>query len=238
MNVVIISGGSKGLGRALVEKFDSEHWKTIEFSRSGTTNFNIKVDFRNPQLLLKSLTTLFTQLTTEEIEHIVLINNTGSLNPIKKISQLSYDEIIDNLNINITSSFILIQTFIKYFRFHEIPKTIINISSGAALKGYPGWSLYCTGKAGIENLISTVQEEEKYELNKFIALNFDPYIMDTDMQTTIRNSSLEDFPQKEKFIRYKEDGKLLKTEMVADSLFNVIIRNYQEETRIEVLKKI
>ena len=43
MKLSIISGGSKGLGAALVEYYRDNEYEVIEFSRSGNTKYNVRL---------------------------------------------------------------------------------------------------------------------------------------------------------------------------------------------------
>ena len=44
MNLAIITGGSRGLGKALVELCRAEGWTVLEFSRSGSGEWHVPLD--------------------------------------------------------------------------------------------------------------------------------------------------------------------------------------------------
>ena len=47
MKLALITGGSKGLGKALVDLYSANGWEVKEFSRTGTSPHHIDCDFSN-----------------------------------------------------------------------------------------------------------------------------------------------------------------------------------------------
>jgi NAD(P)-dependent dehydrogenase (short-subunit alcohol dehydrogenase family) len=97
-----------------------------------------------------------------------------------------------------------------------------NISSGAALYGYGGWTLYCAAKAGLENFIRALATEQKMEAHPFIAVNINPGVMDTEMQALIRATSAADFPDVGRFVHRKEQGELALPDGVAAAIMRIV----------------
>ena len=89
----------------------------------------------------------------------------------------------------------------------------MNISSGAAVKGYPGWGAYCSSKAAVDRLTECALAEESQQDNDddddnnsklcFRAYSIAPGVIDTDMQATIRKTNKSDFPMVDKFLEIK-----------------------------------
>lgn len=235
MKVLVITGGSRGLGKELIDLYEKEDWKIFEFSRTGKNKFHNNLDLSNISNLSEKIIPIFNKITNNDISELLYINNASSLSPISRTYKLSDSDIITNININIVSTIIIIKNLIQVFRDVNCKKTIVNISTGASIKGYPGWSLYCTSKAGTENLMRTIYEEEQNEKYPFTLVNFDPYIMDTFMQEQIRNSDLYEFPLLEKFIAYQNDGKLLKPLVVANILKTLLLNTNLTELRYEAI---
>ena len=71
--------------------------------------------------------------------------------------------------------------------------TIVNVSSGAAIRPLEGWSAYCSGKAGLHMLTRAVALENAN--NGIRIFGFQPGTTDTDMQVLIRASGINQISQ-------------------------------------------
>lgn len=233
--LAVVSGGSRGLGRALVDQFQADGWEVLEFSRSGSGVGHVAVDLAAGTACLPVFDREFRARAGLPYTDLVLVNNAGCLEPIRMAVDLDPLDLAANLNVNFTAQIALIQRFVQIFAGHRGRKVVANVSSGAALKGYPGWSLYCAGKAGLENFIRALAEEEKCRPAGFAFLNFDPAVMDTAMQAGIRSADPADFPPVARFIGYRENGKLLPPETVARCLRQVVAGPVDRE-RYDVAK--
>ncbi|NOH51157.1 SDR family NAD(P)-dependent oxidoreductase [Vibrio rotiferianus] len=223
MKLVIVTGGSKGLGKSIVEQYTkNSDWCVYEISRTGRFPLSFNCDLSDINALENVCNEIFSLVKTESWNEVVLINNAGELKPITSTSNLKTSDIAMSITINQISAFILISRFISTFRESDFRKTIVNISSGAATKGYAGWSLYCASKAACENFINAINIEEATAPNPFTAINYDPFVMDTSMQATIRESNKADFPALERFIGFKVNQSLLETTVVARDLIEKI----------------
>lgn len=224
MRLLIITGGSRGLGLSIIEEYEKKGWDIINLSRSGK-NFNVITDLFDTEKSLKSISMKMDSIDISTIEELVIISNAATILPIKKTYKLTPAESQKNLTINILTPIVILNFLIDYFRNLNTPKTIVNISSGAALRGMSGWSLYCASKAAMENYINTLIVEEEVELHPYTSYNFDPGIMDTNMQGEIRNSSILDFPELDRFKEFKENGELRTPLEVAKLLIFLLEKN-------------
>lgn len=231
MKLAIITGGSRGLGSALVQMLKSDGYAIKELSRSGRTADSITVDLAAPDQLSNAVSGQFKELATLAWEEILFFNNAGAIFPVGIVSNSSIDEVMENININYTSAILLIREFIQAFQASTCPKTIVNISSGAAVSNIYGWSLYCGAKAGIEHFVRGVAAEQKEQPHPIKTLNIGPGIIDTDMQADIRSVSADDFPGVERFRSFKEDGDLRPPGVVAQAIKNILESDQESGSR-------
>jgi benzil reductase ((S)-benzoin forming) len=180
---VLITGGSAGLGKALINDFSSTHNITNLSRRSVANTDNINID-------LNDLDSLFETLQSKTIKFDLCILNAGSLGQIKKAHDISYLDFQKSLNINIISNKIIIDWAIK-----NNCKNFLIMSSGAAIKNYDGWLDYCVSKAGLRSLILQYQKD----LPKLFFRLISPGILKTQMNNDIKNSDIEIFPDMLKF---------------------------------------
>ena len=231
MKLAIITGGSRGLGAALVQLLKQDGYAIKELSRSGRTADSITIDLAEPEQLCNGIAPQFKELATLSWEEVLFINNAGAIFPVGIVSNSSTDEVIRNININYTSAILLMRQFMKAFQSAACPKTIVNISSGAAISNIYGWSLYCGAKAGIEHFVRGVALEQKELPHPIKTLNIGPGIIDTDMQADIRSVSADDFPGVERFRAFKEDGDLRPPEVVAQAIQTILESNQESGSR-------
>ena len=144
--------------------------------------------------------------------------NQGQGQSSKKLSPA----LLANLNTNFTSSILALTEIIAKFQPAPCRKVVVNISSGAAQKGYAGWSLYCAAKAGMEGFIRALAIEQQAELHPFIPINIDPGVIDTEMQALIRASTALDFPDVDRFVRRKGLGGLVAPSEVAAAVLRIL----------------
>lgn len=212
--ILIITGGSKGIGRGIVEAYAAIG--TTVFSISRTTNemlskngvTQVALDLTQSDKLEPELLKIFNLLDKERVSKITLINNAGSLGSISPLERLNSATISQTIQLNTVVPFVLSATFISYFKDWKISKSIINITSGAAQKPYFGWSVYCSSKAAIDMLTQTIAVEQADVDHGVKVLSIAPGVVDTDMQIKIRKSDKRDFKDVERFVALKEEGAL------------------------------
>lgn len=223
MKLVIITGGSKGLGLALCQSFKSLGYEVIDISKSAPHAYSYKQDLSWP---IYRENGAIKAASSKTLEEVIYINNAAQILPVgrKHIDAYSgplfnHDPIMRNLNINFVTPILLIEEFMHWFENQNCRKLIVNITSGAEKNGYPGLSFYCAAKAGMANYIKALIKDQTSKAYPFTLMNFNPGVIDTDMQKQLRETKSE--LQKD-FIKLKEEGKLLSPEAVAQDLIKTI----------------
>ena len=222
MRLAIITGGSKGLGFALCTQFSKLGYRVLEFSRTAPHKFSVCVDLSLPEDSRRCIASAIAAFDTASLSELVVINNAGTLEPIGPSSKKLSPALLANLNTNFTSSILGLTEIIAKFQPAPCRKIVVNISSGAAQKGYAGWSLYCAAKAGMEGFIRALAIEQQAEPYPFIPINIDPGVIDTEMQALIRASTALDFPDLDRFVRRKELGGLVAPSEVAAAVLRIL----------------
>ena len=164
----IITGGSKGIGKGIVEKFAQEGCN-IAFTYLSSESSAIEVE-KNAKsygvkvIKYKSDASNFDQ-SSELIENVmkdfgsydILINNAGITrdNLLLRMDEDSWKKVID---INLNSCFNLTKCAIREF-MKKKDGVIINISSIVGVKGNAGQSNYSASKAGINGFTKSIALE-------------------------------------------------------------------------------
>ena len=183
--VALITGGSRGIGRAIAELFMKEGAEVVITSKNQKqlqqtsqeigNSFFVVGDVRNENDVKNVI-----DKTIKKFGRIdILVNNVGVLpkmKPLDKITEKEWNEIID---VNLSSHF----RFTKYVipQMKKNGGSIINISSDAGLKAFENFyaDAYTAAKAGIMILTKTWALE--YAKNNIRVNCVCAAVVDTDM---------------------------------------------------------
>jgi short-subunit dehydrogenase len=164
--VVVITGGSSGIGLALAEKFGIEGSKVVI---TGRNSENLKV--AQEKLIAKSIEVLAVQadtvsfqdnqdLLSKVMEHYgrvdVIIANAGiSMRAYFEDVQISVLERV--MDVNFFGAVRFISTFLP--QIIQNKGTVIGISSVAGYRGLPGRTGYCASKFALNGFLESLRTE-------------------------------------------------------------------------------
>ncbi len=229
MNVVIITGGSKGIGKSLSLKYFNEGFKVYSLARTKSDLPNgikqINCDLTQTESLLKNFNSIFKEIELSKLRKITLINNAGRLGEISSIENLSLEDMQLSIQLNVTAVLQLSSLFIKIFRTISCIKNIINLSSGAASNPYSGWATYCSSKAAVDMVTKVIalEQEDATFPTKIFAIR--PGVVATDMQKQIRSTNKNNFALVDKFIDLHKKKLLSTPTEVATKTFQIDTTN-------------
>lgn len=220
--VVVITGASRGLGLGVAEAMARRGARLglcartkPELDVEGAEVHSASVDVRDGAAVQR-----FGDEVVEKFGPVSLwINNAGVLDPIAFVRDLSADALRAHLDVNVVGVLHGTQTYIRLLRASGGGGVLVNISSGAARRGYAGWGAYCSGKAAVDRLTECVQLEE--EALGLRAHSVAPGVIDTAMQALIRSKTPEEFPAVQRFLDMKRDQAFSSTAYVADRLWDL-----------------
>jgi short-subunit dehydrogenase len=160
---ILITGASRGIGRAIAEKLASPdsvlllHGRdTVALAETRKTvekNCAKVVPLIHDLATAKGVSNLISNVGDDPID--VLINNAGIavVKPFREITRTEWDQTI---GVNITAPFLLMQHFACQM---QPGSSIVNVLSVAAKTGFPNWSAYCMSKFAFEGLSQSIREE-------------------------------------------------------------------------------
>jgi benzil reductase ((S)-benzoin forming) len=213
--LALITGGSRGLGRALVTQWQAEGWRVVELSRSAPTADSVRVDLARPQDVVQALGDALAGVDPLSVRELLVLHNAGTVQPLGPAAHQPVDALVDALNVNLVSGIAFLAAAMAHFQSCPGRKVVAHISSGAAVRAHAGLSLYSAAKAGMDQFLRVVAAEQARQAHPFRAVSLDPGALDTDMQATLRSASPDDYPGAAAFAQRQRDGALGRVEDVA-----------------------
>jgi NAD(P)-dependent dehydrogenase (short-subunit alcohol dehydrogenase family) len=200
----IITGASRGLGRALARTLAADGWELIIDARGAEALEETRAELAGLTEVIAIAGDVTDPAHREEIAAAArwlggvdaIINNAGILGPSPLPALLDYpiDALRHVFEANVLAPLALMQTV------HDLMKPgarIINISSDAAVEAYPGWGGYGSAKAALER-ISAVLGAENPSLRVYTV---DPGDMRTRMhQDAFPGEDISDRPLPEESV--------------------------------------
>ena len=190
MKNIIVTGGSRGIGRCLVENLAREGYNVLlNYNKSKEQAKKIQEELKKEGIIIEIFKADVSKKT--EIKKMVdfalekwgridvLINNAGiaKLQMFQDVTEEDWDEII---NTNLKSAFYMSQEVVPNM-IHNKSGCIINISSIWGLVGASCETVYSISKAGMDALTKSLAKElgpSNIRINSIA-----PGVIDTDMNS-------------------------------------------------------
>jgi short-subunit dehydrogenase len=183
MKRILITGASRGIGRAIAEKLAAPD---VTLLLHGRDTVALAATCKSVQSQCAGVVKLIHDLATEQgvsnlISQVggdpldVLINNAG-IAVVKPFREITSDEWNQTLAVNVTAPFLLMQRFVG-----QMPpgSSIVNILSIAAKTGFANWSAYCMSKFALEGFSQSVRDELR--VHRVRVLNIYPAATNTEI---------------------------------------------------------
>lgn len=152
--VVVITGGSQGIGQHLALAYFEQQAKVIVLDIAPNKNPN--VDFHLVDLgQAEQIEQAFDAIQTQYGKVDVLINNGAIANFNKPIQQLTFDEFSRVIDVNLKGAFACSRRFIALNHAQSYGR-IINIASTRWNQNESGWDAYGASKGGVVSMTQSM----------------------------------------------------------------------------------
>lgn len=202
--VALITGASRGLGATLARFLAGQGYQLVitarrretlmevanQLSAEGSNVIALPGDVRDPTHR-RELAQAAQSLRRLDI----LINNASELgpSPLPELERYPLNDLLDLFSVNVAAPLGLIQETLPLLKTSQ--GLIVNISSDAAVGGYPGWGGYGASKAALDLMSLTLANELK---NSVAVVAVDPGDMRTTMhQAAYPGEDISDRPEPE-----------------------------------------
>lgn len=191
--VALITGASRGLGRALAVEYAKQGARLVINSRAGSAE-----GLRETEALVRALNAPVLSVLADvsqraDVERLagealakfgkidILVNNASALGPtpMPYLADTPIEEFENVMRTNVTAPFMLTRALVGQMLSRGYG-SIINVSSDAGAVGYPTWGAYGVSKAAIDHLTKVWAAELE---GTGVRINsVDPGDMDTAMK--------------------------------------------------------
>ncbi|MCI8587935.1 MAG: 3-oxoacyl-[acyl-carrier-protein] reductase [Clostridia bacterium] len=197
--VALITGGTRGIGKAIAKRFAKEGYNLVINYVSDKTDLE-KIEEEIKQGKQIEITFIKTDVTNmndcesmvkkaiEKNEKIdVLVNNAGITkdNLLMRMSEEDFDKVID---VNLKGTFNITKNVIPYMMKQRKGK-IVNISSVVGVSGNAGQCNYSASKAGIIGFTKSIAKE--LASRNILANAIAPGFIETDMTSVLTETVKE-----------------------------------------------
>jgi benzil reductase ((S)-benzoin forming) len=217
--LAVVTGTKSGVGDAVATTLIERGWRVIGIGRRQATidhaaYEHVRLDLANTASLVSALEPRLTAwLQQDPWTRLGLVNNAALPGLLGPIESLEIDELPSVLAVNVVAPVWLMGAFVRHAR-RAARVRIVNVSSGAAVRGFAGLGAYGMSKAALRmagmvlaaELETTADEGRTGDLS---ILSYEPGTVDTPMQANARRATRDQLPSIDLFNRVFDSGLLV-----------------------------
>ncbi|WP_040351871.1 SDR family oxidoreductase [Blastopirellula marina] len=200
--VIVVTGATRGLGRALVSKFvdaghtvigcgrNAEHIAMLTEQLGGPHRFDV-LDVTQYEAVAAWGADVIAQYGPPDL----LVNNAALMNDSKVLWEIDPEQFSNLMDVNLKGMFYVLRSFVPAMVERE-SGVIVNFSSGWGRSVSPKVAPYCSTKFGVEGMTLALAKELPRGM---AAVPFSPGAVNTDMLQICLGESAKGFSSAEKW---------------------------------------
>lgn len=250
MEIVIVTGASKGLGAAMVERLLSADRRVIGIARSPSDALAASARGKGAWLdwylqdladtdATDRLAASICASMTRDAHRYTLINNAALMEPVGAVSSLTPAAVVAALNVNVAAPMLFAARFLAATEDLDADRRILNISSGSGRRPMDGNGVYSATKAALDMFTRCLKAEQQLRPvgRQARVVSLAPGVIDTDMQVHARSRDPALFPQTRYFAKMKDDGVLVTATDAAARILRYLDRDDFGDTEIDDIRR-
>ena len=214
----LVTGTSSGIGLAVAVELLKRGWDVAGVARRAAPIHHaryrhLRLDLADTARMEEAFEGAFGDaLALDGRARVGLVNGAATLEPVGPTSATPAAGLARAFALNAVAPIWLLGFFLRRARGGRV--RVVDVSSGAARRAYAGWSAYCATKAALRMAGEVVGEEARAfapgtALPVDLALvSYEPGVVDTEMQESVRGALAEAFPQVARFLDLHATGRL------------------------------
>jgi NAD(P)-dependent dehydrogenase (short-subunit alcohol dehydrogenase family) len=219
-HLYILTGGSRGMGRAMAEQLLQAGHLLLCISRQandalaalaqarGATLLQWQADLADGAHVARRLQDWLASQDPTALASATLINNAGVIPRIGPLSQADAGDLAQALRVGLEAPMQLSAAFLGRTEHWTLPRKVLNISSGLGRRAMASQAGYCAAKAGMDHFTRCLALDEALKPHGARVCSLAPGVIDTDMQVQLRGADGKDFPDQANFRQLKDQGLL------------------------------
>ena len=211
-HLVVVTGASRGLGRAIAEQLQAAGCLVLGLSRQAppapAAIEQWTVDLSDPLAVAERLRAWLAGLDSDRFASAALVNNAALLTPPRPLRDADLATLSRAARVGLEAPLLLSAAFLDATRDWPADKRLLHISSGLGRRAMASQAPYCAVKAGLDHLARAQALEEALAPNGAKVVSLAPGIIDTDMQVQLRAADPAAFPDHAAFVQMKTGGRL------------------------------
>ena len=210
-HLYILTGASRGMGRAMAEQLLQPGHRLLCISRTADAALQQRADAAGAPLLQWQHDLADGAPPAERLAHWLrdsdprawasasLINNAGMIPPVVPLRDAAAADTAQALRVGLEAPMLLTTAFLHATRAWTVPRKVLNISSGLGRRPMASQAGYCTAKAGLDMFTRCAALDEALLPHGARLCALAPGVIDTDMQHHLRNADAAAFPDRARF---------------------------------------
>ena len=211
-HLVVVTGASRGLGRAIAERLQAAGCQVLGLSRQappapdGIEQW--PVDLAEPLAVAERLKAWLRAFGNDRFASVALVNNAALLTPPRPLRDGDLATLARSVRVGLEAPLLLSAAFLDATRDWPADKRLLHISSGLGRRAMASQGPYCAVKAALDHLARAQALEEALQPNGAKVVSLAPGVIDTDMQVQLRGADPRAFPDHDAFVQMKNGGRL------------------------------
>lgn len=224
-HLVILTGASRGMGRAMARQLLTPDRVLLCVSRSTDEALSQQATACGAHLEQWAQDLADTDESGERLERwlhslhapgllsAILINNAGVIPTISPLGDCPSHELARALRVGLEAPMVLTGVFLRVTQGWVAqgwrgPRKVLNVSSGLGRRAMASQAPYCAAKAGMDHFTRCVALEEAGRPHGARVVSLAPGVVDTDMQVQLRGADPARFPDLARFQGLQSGGML------------------------------
>lgn len=235
-HLYILTGSSRGMGLAMAEQLLGPNHRLLCIARNPNEALSVQAqklncpieqwaqDLEHSTQAAERLTQWLALQEVSDLSSATLINNAGVIPHIAPLSASDPLDLARALRVGLEAPMLLTAAFLKVTQAWNLPRKVLNISSGLGRRAMASQAAYCAAKAGMDHFTRCLALDEARHPQGAKVCSLAPGVIDTDMQVQLRSADIAEFPDKNNFLNLKLNHQLTSAAHAATQVLGYLAR--------------